>query len=462
MLTPTLRTRRGIVPLSHPAMPALSRAFAHPDEAARYAHEKIADRRDREYGGFILRRDDGRYVATIPMPGEGLSFNPARVFPFDEEEGAYLIPAGHQDYGMYHSHPAASFPKPHWWAEAELAIYVNFFSTPDIHTALTQYDFAPVSYLSGPDGCLLKYTSNDSLAERALLKRVAGQPNSPDIGDLSELDRATIEGTMLPSDIVRLLAATGDLQVVLASRLWGRVGKVTPDWTPYPSRNDPAVCESPYPPVQPLLSPVFKSADEVGRYVRNRIGNRPHEAIIGVLLKHPGTGDYRAVEPVVNGAVIDCRCSFLHPDAGFRPALHEGYRIDGLYFAPTTPVQQGGGQASELKRQFFEPADLHRLFDYRYVPAKRPRGMPVRYGFTLSEVYFCAPDGALLGYSPSRSPAEYELARQVSRTYSGSESMQSRLDSGRMSVRDFIGRVAGAGRLRVLVISDNWPQAGAV
>lgn len=462
MLLNSSRQTRSNTSLSHPDMATLSRAFEDPDDAARDAHVIIGDQRDREYGGFILRRDDGRYVATKPRVGEDFSFNPALVFPFDEEAGTYRLPVGHHDYAMYHSHPSVPFEKSHWWPQREQATHFNFFSTSDLHTAISQHDFAPVSYLSGPDGSLIKYTSSASLAEGALLSRLVGEPNSPDLAALNELDRAMIEGTLVPSDIVRLVAAAGDLQVVVASRLWGKVGKVAADWKPYPRRNDPGLCESVYPPMQPVLSPVFRGADDAGRYVHQRMGSPSREAIIGVVLKNPDTGEYRAVEPMVNGEAVDSRCTLLHPEAYYRPVLPGGYRIDGLYFVAATPPDEFDGPGQELRQQFFPPADLHRLFEYRHVPSKRPQNLAVRYGFTVSEVYFCAPDGALLSYSPSHSPAEYALARQVSRAYSGSESTQNRLDAGRMSIGDFIGLVAAAGRLRVLVPSDNWPQVGVV
>ncbi|WP_122381904.1 DUF4329 domain-containing protein, partial [Pseudomonas savastanoi] len=69
----------------HPGMPAFSVPFDHPDDAARYAHERIGNRRDREYGGFILVRKDGKYVATEPMNGSRFSFDPNEVFPRNDE-----------------------------------------------------------------------------------------------------------------------------------------------------------------------------------------------------------------------------------------------------------------------------------------------------------------------------------------------------------------------------------------
>ncbi|BBI43347.1 hypothetical protein PSTH1771_25095 [Pseudomonas syringae pv. theae] len=44
----TKRIKRSVGDQGHSAMPALSAAFDHPDDAARYAHERIGNRRDRE------------------------------------------------------------------------------------------------------------------------------------------------------------------------------------------------------------------------------------------------------------------------------------------------------------------------------------------------------------------------------------------------------------------------------
>ena len=47
------------------ALPGLSPAFAYADDAARYVHELIGDRRDVEYGGVVLRRPDGQFFCDV-------------------------------------------------------------------------------------------------------------------------------------------------------------------------------------------------------------------------------------------------------------------------------------------------------------------------------------------------------------------------------------------------------------
>lgn len=458
MQTRHTRTKRATAQPSDPKMPALSPAFDHPDDAARYVHNKIGNRRDKEYGGFILKRSDHKYVATEPISGQAFLFDPNDVFPRNDEEGYVIYPAGHDDYAVYHSHPTL-FTGLNLWSDAEKATYPNSFSSADIYAVIDERDLCPASYLSGPDGSLIKYMVSDSAQEQALFKRVSGPSHRPAAADQSEVHQRLQAATLLPSDVVRLLAEAGDLQVVVGSALWGPPGRVGSDWKPYPK---PAVVLSTIRAcyrVQPLvLSPTFTQADEAARYVHGQLRGRQHAQVIGALLKNPTTGTFRTAEPWVKDEAVYAPCSAFYPEPSDRPALPAGYRIDGFYMAPAT----SDAQQTSLTENFFEPMDFHRAFEYRYIPAKRPKGMPLRYGFVMSEVYFSAPDGALLAYGFSRSDAEYELLRRVSQTYSGSQSIQRQLDSGALTFADYIRQVAGAGQLRVLEVSANWPTAGRV
>ncbi|EPN43717.1 hypothetical protein A244_26960, partial [Pseudomonas syringae pv. actinidiae ICMP 18807] len=175
---------------------------------------------------------------------------------------------------------------------------------------------------------------------------------------------------------------------------------------------------------------------------------------------NPVTRAYRIAEPILEeGYPVYAPCSVFHPDAYYRPPLPAGYRIDGMYFSSANLAAEGG--RSE-QRPFFEPDDLHRVFSYRHKPAKRPRDLPIRYGFEMSAIYFSASDGALLSYTPSHSEQELELSRRVSRVYSGAESIQAQLAAGLMSAQDYVHLVAGAGHLRVLQTTELWPDAGTV
>ncbi|MGN2413842.1 DUF4329 domain-containing protein [Pseudomonas syringae] len=462
-----IRSKRSVDHYSTPDMPALSAAFDHPDDAARYVHERIGNRRDREYGGFILIRKDGKYVATEPMSGSQFSFDPNEVFPRNDQEGYVLYPQGHDDYAVYHSHPSLEAGLSEW-TESERVIYPNSFSAGDIYAVIDDQEICPASYLSGPDGSLIKYTVSRSAAEKRLFRRVAGPPSSPHVSTLSQVHKALQNLTLMPSDVVRLLAGAGNLEVVVPSRLWGRAGKVSADWRPFPEQVAPvapkaiipAVCEPVWPPKALSLSTDFTSADDAARYVHRRIGTRIHSQIIGFLLFNPVSRTYRIAEPILeDGYPVYAPCSVFHPDAYYRPHLPDGYRIDGLYFSSANLAAEGEPDA---RRVFFEPDDLHRMFTYRHTPAKRPNGLPIRYGFEMSAIYFSAADGALLGYTPSQSAQEIQLLQGVSRVYSGVRSIQAQLADGTISTSDFIRMVARAGHLRVLQASEGWPDAGLI
>ena len=69
----------------------LGPVFIDMDDAARFAHEQIAQRVDFTYGGLILQRSDGRFVATEPLAVTTETFNSSVVFP---PEVASFMPWG--------------------------------------------------------------------------------------------------------------------------------------------------------------------------------------------------------------------------------------------------------------------------------------------------------------------------------------------------------------------------------
>lgn len=66
--------------LPHKPLPPLSAAFISADDAAYWAHEQIGSKRDREYGGAILKYEN-RYFATTPVPGEEWDVSEVQVEP---------------------------------------------------------------------------------------------------------------------------------------------------------------------------------------------------------------------------------------------------------------------------------------------------------------------------------------------------------------------------------------------
>lgn len=84
--------------------PELSPRFISADDAAVYAHDLIGNRRDKEYGGFILSKD-GRFYATLPVCSDGNLFRPSDVLS-RASNGDMVPPQGYVLEGLYHSHAA--------------------------------------------------------------------------------------------------------------------------------------------------------------------------------------------------------------------------------------------------------------------------------------------------------------------------------------------------------------------
>ena len=84
-------------------LPALSPPMISADDAARFAHEAIGNKRDKEYGGLILQGESGRFFATLPIGGN-LYVDFTLLLAVDAQ-GNFIHPDGYTCHGLYHSHP---------------------------------------------------------------------------------------------------------------------------------------------------------------------------------------------------------------------------------------------------------------------------------------------------------------------------------------------------------------------
>ena len=87
------------------SLPLLSPEFLKEEDAAYWAHTRIGAKRDREYGGVIVRGATGKYLATEPVPGEKQAFDLLKVLAVGAD-GFYQQPKGYTCVASYHSHPA--------------------------------------------------------------------------------------------------------------------------------------------------------------------------------------------------------------------------------------------------------------------------------------------------------------------------------------------------------------------
>ena len=202
-------------------LPPLSAAFISADDAAYWAHEQIGSRRDREYGGAILKYQS-RYFATTPIAGKTSAFTLNDVFSLGDD-GKLVLPPGYACAAIYHSHPLdyAAYEGRDITGD-ERTLLLGFFSPPDMQVMIGFRDLAGIHYLSGPEGSLLKYVASGSTQEAAFLQRL--KDIAPGDMDIHE-------------DVIPQLADAGELSVLVANTVWGefagvstKVGEWAPDW----------------------------------------------------------------------------------------------------------------------------------------------------------------------------------------------------------------------------------------
>lgn len=119
-------------PFSGIPLPVFSPAFITADDAARWAHAVIGQRRDIEYGGVVFKRGN-RFYATDPIAGERVQFDHGRMLARDSE-GKFIAPDDYQAEAFYHSHPADAEgikrALPHFTAD-QVQVFNNFYSGAD-------------------------------------------------------------------------------------------------------------------------------------------------------------------------------------------------------------------------------------------------------------------------------------------------------------------------------------------
>ena len=89
----------------------LGRTFLSADDAACYAHERVGRRRNRGYYGYILQRDDQRYVIT--EPAEQLASSSTHH---------ERVPDNHVLHSRFYAHPALSTLDAHEAADLEWSV----------------------------------------------------------------------------------------------------------------------------------------------------------------------------------------------------------------------------------------------------------------------------------------------------------------------------------------------------
>ncbi len=401
--------------------PPLSPAFISADDAARYAHGKVAHRRQKAYAAVILQRPDQRFVVTEPWARESPRFALDAIYPLDPQGMPIVLAQGCRLYGLFCSRPLSP-PLP-GFNGVEAQISQQMFMDTDIYTLLSNHKVVARGYLSGSVESLIVYTCErlESYSERELLERVSPRHGHSAVARELELQ------SILPSAFVREQAYPERLRVLVASPLWGSVGTLPIDWQPAAPQ---AAARLPEP---PMMGPVFPTAREAVQdaHARSeeRYGRSP--SLVGVVLKHRSLAQYVATYGVpmesLDPLLQICRFALQLQEAQFA--------VDSLYYSrvrmPTLPSTTHGW----LARHFLSPIDLDTVL-YDNAGGRR---WPVEQRLIL---YIATLDGALLAYQPGNSDWRW--------------------GGTPLAGRDFVTKVAGDGPLKVLLASECWDVPGQV
>jgi hypothetical protein len=415
-------------PYQHLQRRRLSPAFVSMDDAARYARQRVATDLAQPYGGVILRRDDGWFVATEPLRVPDEVFDIKWVFP-DELVNRGQYPVRTSVVARYVSRPAAVVPL--FLSPVQAKVYASMFSTRQVAQAMADGDANLHHYLLVSDGALLRLLGTPRGANPMLsAAQLTLEPRHRHDWLDSPLERQLRNAELMPIDYVNRVAASFDLQVVVGSPLWGAPGIVT-HWHPLVPEAAPARGYS-LARHDPPCSPLFTQADAAARYVHELALDRA-QTRFGYVLKARHNGQYTATLPVADaGSGLSRRRVFS--DAGYP----YGYSLAGLYlrvpqradFYPQGRAQSGDG----IFQGLFSPADLVAAM-YQVQATSTQASLPL---------YLSCADGALLKF----------VVRDARFVEYGDElKLRLRL----LSPTDFIQRMTAAGALSVLVASANWP-----
>ncbi|WP_339546607.1 hypothetical protein [Pseudomonas sp. RA_35y_Pfl2_P32] len=416
----------------------LGPVFPTLDDAALHARAQVPRITDRVYGGLVLKRADGLFVATLPVITPEEDFDVKWIFP-DESVSAGLFPAGCTIVARYRSRHAQEVPV--LLSASEKQLYLNMLSVKAVHTAFERETRTMDEYLFGPDGSVIRYRTGAWNKVRADLANAL-----TDFGSLPhDLDAAWIkkrihEGDLKPSVWVDSLAKNGFLYVVVGSALWGAPRSVTEFSLVRQAKLVTAV----EPPCsEPHYSPVFADSVAAARHVHEHAAERVALSF-GYILRDRWHDRFIATLPIeVPGSTLAYDQVF--PDG----LLPQGYVVDSLYLcaAPTLDVLP-----DDDYRHFFSPMDVHRAL----AQIQTERGwLPL---------YLSCSDGALLRferdyYDPIEPPteaAQSALSRHPFATLAQASADWRDVQHGTFSLPAYIGNMRKAGRLQVMVPSALW------
>lgn len=421
---------------------ALGASFVSVDDAARDAHEKIARRDDKVYGGLIYQRLDNRFVATEPLACHHETFDPTCVLP---PELIALTPHGCSVVAVYHTHRV--HPLKLWRTEAEEQLVRNMLEPHELEAAFRDREWAPIRYFSARDGTLLKYTPSDSVRERELRKQLAAPVEHPEQVRKNAIHMAMRANALKPSEYIRRVAQAGDLEVVVGSTLWGAEGQVRSDFTANarPAPQARAIR-------QPALSPVFSQAQDAMRYTHERMVHGD-VAQYGLILGNPHSNEYVATLPV-QGGVFSLNRLFPQDASSSQFSLPTGFRFEAVYVAaPKVPPAVEGMDTRRIYEAFVSPVDMARGLMLSESIKDQSGLVPA-----TAVLFLSCSDGGLLRYL-DRSAAT-QLSTGVFKD--AGQATLTKLTTLKVTPLEYVRQVAMAGDLQVIKTNPVWLHPGRV
>lgn len=414
-------------------------SFLTADDAARYVHKQIVSRTGSVYGGLIYQRLDSRFVATEPMKGQNETFDASMVYP---DELAKFVPKGCSVVAVYHSHRV--HPLQLWRSKDEEKLFRNMLEPHEVYDAMKNREWAAVRYFSAQDGALLKYTPSGFLEEVQFGLQLSPPADHPERVRHNTMAMALRGNSTKPGEYVSLVAKTGDLQVVVASPLWGPPGKVTEQWRPGASR---AQLMQP-----PALSPVFAQSEDAVRHVHEQMGPR-QSAQFGLILRSTHSEEYVATLPLEGGEFSIDRL-YQRDELTRHYLLPAGFKPLAVYIAAPEQIDlQGHVPDKRVYQAFISPVELVKGLQLA-IDLQEQSGL---LGGNTA-LYISSADGALLRYLSAMDAAQ--LAAGLFKN--AGQALKDQLLARSLAPVEYVRQVAMAGRLEVLVTNGVWMHAGPV
>ncbi|QXQ19423.1 DUF4329 domain-containing protein [Pseudomonas tolaasii] len=424
-------------------LPPLSPGFVHEVDAANWAHQEIGQRRAVEYGGVIVRDPAGLYFATQPVAGEGMQFDLRTVVGIGAD-GRYLQPPGYTCVATYHSHPAQHaliLQKNRSFDERMAKAFLAFLSGADFYRDVHDRDFFPSSYLSGPDGSLIRHTPTGSPAEFSFALWVqAGKPANNPVGVYGGFD-----------EFIKKISTFGSLSLIVPTALWGGSrGRIPADWKVFEPFSSTAVTE------QPLFTAVFDQAPLAVTAALTSPTTFASEPRIGMVLKHLSQESYIATVASPKQEPLFSLDAMFPAGPDGQPRLPVGYRLDALYFNGWYEAGEVAARENWLASAFFSPAQIVAavLQGQRTSGLQNPgRGL---------DLYMKASDQSLLKLKVPSATLATSLFKFDSEGVISDNGAQAALADGTLTPRNFVRRVINDTALWVVQAGELWRDVGQV